>query len=148
MDLTMLLADSAGDTAHGKLSALGMGWTRIPEPVPGFTIIGFAVFTPDEAAEPHKLTITLCDLEGNPVMGTPEKEMVRIDAELHGQLADDLENYELVRIQFAVPIPGGMPVKPGGYEFQAVMDDANEPAARCRFRVTPSPVPRMEQAVA
>lgn len=139
VNLTMLLADAAQDAPGGKVSALGIGWTRIPQPVAAFSIIGFAELTGAEAVQPHDLAITLCDLDGNPVMADADHVLIRVDVQLQGQVADDLEEYECVRLQFAIPIPGGMPVEPGGYQFKAVIDDDPAQSATYRFRVTPGP---------
>ncbi|TLF72878.1 DUF6941 family protein [Nocardia cyriacigeorgica] len=138
MKLNLILADAAQEAPGGKLSALGIGWTRIKQPVPQFAVVGFAEMDPIEAEQPHSLVVVLCDSDGNPIMGGPDHELLRIDAHLQGQLVNDLEKYEVVRLQFGIPVPPGIPLEPGGYEFRATIDGDLDSAAACRFRVLPT----------
>ncbi|MFD3506767.1 DUF6941 family protein [Nocardia sp. NPDC058666] len=145
MKLTILLADAAQDAPNGKISALGAGWTRISHPVRGFVVLGFAELGRDEADRPHKIVITLCDGAGNPFRGDLDEEVIRVDVGLDGGRADDLAEYESVRIQFAVQIPAGMPTPPGGYEFQAVADNDPQSRTSYQFRVM-EPLPNERTA--
>lgn len=136
MKLTVLLADAAQEAPHGKLSALGLGWTRITAPVSGFAILGLVELDNEDLDHPRTVVLTLADADGRPIMGAPAQEMIRIEISLDApEIPDGRDMFEPVRLQFVVPIPPGLPIPPGNYQFRAVADDLDSTTASYRFCV-------------
>lgn len=139
MKVTMLLADSA-QAVSGKLYILGGGWSIIgPDPTP--FAIALKIEVPwDEANRPHRFSLALLNVDGQPVM-VPTPDGPR-PIEIQG----DLEVGRPAGLTPGTPLDsiaafnfGPLPIPPGGrYVWRLTIDDRTDENWQAAFSTRPA----------
>ena len=135
----MLLCDAA-ESVNGKLYILGGGWSQILFPDrPANMSLAVKISVPwDQSNEPHRVTATLHDGDGNPVElpGGPDDELIPVRNELEfetGRPPGLMPGTELdAPLVFNFQ---GVPLPAGGYVW--ILEIDGQPMARAPFRVGP-----------
>ena len=72
METVLLLADAATQDSHGKVSALGLGWSVTSSPTPPAALVLFMKVPWNLANQKHRLEMRLVDEDGRPAGPGPE----------------------------------------------------------------------------
>jgi hypothetical protein len=116
--IRVLLADAAQVDAAGKVGALGLGWTNISTPLPGFAIIAILDIDWAELAKSYDLTLEI--LTGNGDLAQLEDSSGE-SRPLRFELSADLEVKPAIPEGTRIRLPAvfnflpGMPLAPGKY---------------------------------
>lgn len=137
MRTTLLIADAA-QTAEGKLSVLGAGWTEMgPVTVP-HAVAAIVEIPWDEAGRTIEWVLSLLDEDGHPVCPVPGVPLRVAGSWVVGRPAEAVPGCPLT-VNLALNL-SALPLRPGrGYEWVLSVDGHVTGDGRRAFRVRPLP---------
>ncbi|WAC54258.1 DUF6941 family protein [Gordonia sp. SL306] len=140
MKIRLLLADAAqADSSNGKVNALGLGWTTIPTPTPGFSLVMFLDIDWDETNQQHKLKCELLTDDGVAVhVPTPLGDQpVVFEAFAEAGRPPGTTHGTPLRMPLALTVGPGFPLPPGRYEWRVTVEGFDDATAVEGFTVVP-----------
>ena len=118
-DVVLLLANSAEQAPGGMISALGIGWSVTTSPTAPFALILFVKVPWDISNIRHKVVLNLLNDDGQPALieGSP----VQVTLEFETGRPPGLKPGTPIDWAQALNV-GPIPLKPGRYEWQLMID--------------------------
>jgi hypothetical protein len=136
MEAHILLADAAQRSPEGKVHALGLGWTVTSTPLPPQAVVVFIKVPWDQANESHHAVLTLLDEDGRPVMPHgPDGGELRIETQFETGRPPGVPRGFPLDMALTFAIAPGLPLPPGGYVWQLVIDGEGQETWRAPFHV-------------
>lgn len=123
MKATVVLADAA-EAVNGKVYGIGFGWNVTVTPTPPQTVVLFLDVAWDETNRDINLHVELLDADGHrvEVPGPVGLQPLMFDAQMQLGRPPGVAHGTSFRAPIAVPIPPGLPLEPGRYEWRVTID--------------------------
>lgn len=120
MRLNVFIADAAQVDSSGKISALGLGWTTCPSPLPGFALVLILDVDWNETNMPHQLTCALLTEDGQPVMteGPFGPQPIQFEAKAEAGRPAGVRHGTPTRMPLALTVAPGLALDPGVYQWR------------------------------
>ncbi|MGY1948637.1 DUF6941 family protein [Nocardia asiatica] len=140
MKLTVQVADSAQVDPSGKVHALGLGWNATITPTPPMALVLFFELELGESPQSkYRLSGKLVDADGKQQL-TPNEKPVQFAVEMTSNLSEETTAHVVSekdppdRIPAVIPIPQGLQLKPGRYDWIIAIEEP-EAVARVTFMI-------------
>lgn len=134
MRATVFTADFAQADDHGKVNAVGLGWSVVSTPLPIHSVVVLFHVDWHETNEKHAFKVELLDEDGEVVRLDSEDGQARPVVEVQGEFEQGrppglVKGTPLVQ-PFAFTLPAGMPLEPGRrYEYKVTTGTVEASAA-------------------
>jgi hypothetical protein len=123
--ISLFLADYAqADQSSGKVTAVGLGWTTCPTPLPQFSVVIILDIEWDETNAPHRLTCELLTADGQPVMvpGPMGSQPMAFAANAEAGRPPGAIHGTAARLPLTVTVGPGTALEPGRYEWRVSVE--------------------------
>jgi hypothetical protein len=136
MKVAVHVADSAQTDSHGKVHALGLGWSITSTPTSAQAVIVLIELEPNELGS-HRLSIKLFDQGGKPVIvqdAVGGGQELGFAGEFTAEVSADAPEGWPGRVAIAVNVAPGIPLLPGQrYEWRVAVDEKHDPSWVAEF---------------